>query len=274
VAFFTYTSVLACLLPVHASVVQAAIGANAGVIAGCFLLSWGETLRHHRFFSIVRDWYPVPFILLAYREMGWFAPAQHSYRFEHVWVVWDKVLLNQMGLKALVEFAGPVGPSILEIAYLSFYAMPVFCVAIFYVCRARARVDSFLLQLLMGVFLAYALFPLFPSEPPRTVFPGEDVPSYQTMFRAFNWWILGDWGIHTSVFPSSHVTVAFSAASGVMRLLSERKWVGRCLLALAVVIATATVYGRYHYAADAAAGLVTAGVALVAAHAADRRSGL
>src|SRR5512141_899988 len=38
VAFFTYTSVLACLPPVHASVAQAAIGANAGVIAGCFLL--------------------------------------------------------------------------------------------------------------------------------------------------------------------------------------------------------------------------------------------
>jgi hypothetical protein len=34
------------------------------------------------------------------------------------------------------------------------------------------------------------------------------------------------------------------------------------------------VYGRYHYAADALAGLATAGVALVAARAVDRRSGL
>jgi membrane-associated phospholipid phosphatase len=70
------------------------------------------------------------------------------------------------------------------------------------------------------------------------------------------------------------VTVAFSAAFGVMRLLSECRWVGRFLLVLAVLIAVATIYGRYHYSADAAAGLVTTGVALVAARAADRRSGL
>jgi hypothetical protein len=39
IAFFTYTSVLACLLPVRASFAVAAIGANAGIVAGCFLLS-------------------------------------------------------------------------------------------------------------------------------------------------------------------------------------------------------------------------------------------
>jgi membrane-associated phospholipid phosphatase len=274
VAFFTYTSLLACLLPVSASFALAAIGANAGIVAGCFLLSWGETLRHHRLFNIARDWYPIPFILLAHREMGWFAPVRHNYRFEQVWVVWDKVLLNQLGLKALVEFAGPVLPSILEIAYLSFYAVPLSAVAVFYVYGARARVDRFLFQLLLGIFLAYLLFPFFPSEPPRTVFPGQDLPSRETVFRTFNLWILGDWGIHTGVFPSIHVTGAFSAAFGVMRLLSEPKWVGRFLLVLAVLIATATVYGRYHYAADALAGLATAGVALVAARAVDRRSGL
>src|SRR5262249_33477923 len=35
---------------------------------------------------------------------------------------------------------------------------------------------------------------------PRTVFPGEDAPSTQTVFRRFNWFLLGGYGIHTSVF--------------------------------------------------------------------------
>jgi membrane-associated phospholipid phosphatase len=274
VFFFAYTSLLACLLPVRTPVAVRAVGANASVIAGCFLLSWGETLRHRRFFSVVRDWYPVPFILLAYREMGWFAPAERTYALERAWIVWDKLLLNQIGLKAFVEMAGPIGPALLEIAYVLFYAVPLSSVAVFYFCRVRARVDSFLFQLLMGVFLAYALFPLFPSEPPRTVFPGADLPAYQTVFRAFNLWILGDWGIHTSVFPSLHATGAFSAAFAMMRTLPERKWVGRSLLLLAVLIAAATVYGRYHYAADALAGLATALVVLLAVRAIDRRSGL
>ena len=40
----------------------------------------------------------------------------------------------------------------------------------------------------------------------------------------------------------------------MIRLLPERKWVGRLLLGLAVSIAFATVYGRYHYTVDALAG--------------------
>jgi len=42
----------------------------------------------------------------------------------------------------------------------------------------------------------------------------------------------------------------------------ERKWVTRFLLVMAVLIATATVYGRYHYLADAVAGFGMAVLAL------------
>ena len=274
IVFFGYTSLLACWLPVSARLAWLAIAANAGVIAGCWLLRWAETLRHQHFFNIVRDWYPVPFILLAYREIGWFAPAVHNYKLENAWIVWDRLLLNHWGLKGLVEAAGPVGPSVLEMAYLSYYALPLSAVAILYLSSARAKVDRLLTQLLMAVFLAYALFPLFPSEPPRTVFPGQDLPSHQTVLRTFNLWILGDWGIHTSVFPSVHATAAFSVAFAMMRLLPGRKWIGRSLLLQAVLIAVATVYGRYHYAVDGLAGLATALVALLVSLAIERRSGL
>jgi membrane-associated phospholipid phosphatase len=50
-----------------------------------------------------------------------------------------------------------------------------------------------------------------------------------------------------------------------MRLaLPEKKWTWRFLFVMAVLIATATVYGRYHYLADAAAGLVMSLLALSA----------
>lgn len=272
--FFGYATVLACWLPISTRTAALAIAANIAAIAGCFILSWGETLPHRRFFSILRDWYPVPFVLFAYWEMGWFAPATHSYSLERAWIVWDKILLYRTGFKAFIEMTAPIGPAVLEVAYLLYYALPVSAVALFYLCRRRERVDRFLFQLLTAVFLAYALFPLFPSEPPRTVFPGEDLPAQVTLFRDVNLWILGDWGIHTSVFPSVHVTVAFSAAFGAMRLLRERRWIGRGLLLLAVLIALATIYGRYHYAVDAVAGLATALIAWFATRAIDRRSGL
>jgi membrane-associated phospholipid phosphatase len=134
-----------------------------------------------------------------------------------------------------------------------------------YVYGRRNRVDQFLFPFLVGVLLCYAQFPFWPSEPPRTVFPADDLPAYFTVFRRWNLWLLAQGGIHTSVFPSGHVAAAFSAASGMSLSLPEHKWVSRFVGVTAGLIAVATVYGRYHYAADAAAGLLMAGVAFLIA---------
>ncbi len=254
VAYFTYTAVLAQVLPAPASLPLVALGVNAAVLAGLALLAWAESLRGRRLFSVVRDWYVPPLMLLAYREMGWLAPHQHTYELEHSWVVWDRTLLNEWGLRAAIEALGPLLPSVLEVAYLLTYSIPLFAMAMLYASGQRRRVESFLAIFLLAILSAYALFPYFPSEPPRRVFPGELFPSFDTLFRRINWALLGDYGIRSSVFPSGHVAGAFAGAFAMLRLLPERRWVGWVLLALATLIATATVYGRYHYAVDGVAG--------------------
>jgi hypothetical protein len=57
---------------------------------------------------------------------------------------------------------------------------------------------------------------------------------------------------------ADHVAAAFSAAFGMRRALPERKWVSCSLLIMACLIALATVYGRYHYTADAVPGFAVA----------------
>jgi membrane-associated phospholipid phosphatase len=261
IGYFTYTTVLALVLPLRPPIPTITLVMNGLVFAGFALLVFAYELRRSEFFSIVRDWFPFPLMLLAYREMGWFARPHYTFELERRWIVWDRLLLRS-GLSRLIEAAGPVLPALLEISYSLVYTLGPFSVAMLYVYRRRERVDRFSFVFFLGVLLAYAQFPFWPSEPPRTVFPGEDFPGYESVFRAFNWWMLGGYGIHTSVFPSAHVSGAFSAAFGTLRTLPEHKWVGRFLLGMAVMIATATVYGRYHYAADAFAGF---GVALAAA---------
>jgi membrane-associated phospholipid phosphatase len=196
--------------------------------------------------------------------MGWFAQPRYEFTLERAWVKWDRILLNDWGLKRLIELTAPVGPGLLEVAYSLVYTIAPFSIAMLYAYHKRWRVNAFLFTFLLGIFLSYSLFPYFPSEPPRTVFPGQDFPSVETVFRRFNWWLLGGYGIHTSVFPSAHVSGAFAGAFAMIRLLPERRWVGRFLLVLAVLIATATIYGRYHYAVDAAAGLAIAIVSFAA----------
>ncbi|HWR51732.1 MAG TPA: phosphatase PAP2 family protein [Bryobacteraceae bacterium] len=273
-AYFCYTAVVALVLPLRAPIPVLTVCVNAVVVAGFGILATAESLRKSTLFSMMRDWYPAPLMLLAYREMGWFAPSHHSYTLEQTWVRWDKMLLNDWGVKAAIEALGPVLPALLEISYTLVYTIPVFSVATLYAYRHRARVDRFLTTFLLGTLVSYALFPYFPSEPPRTVFPMQDFPSWETPFRRFNWELLGGYGIHTSVFPSAHVSGAFSGAFAMIRLLPERRWVGRSLTVLAALIATATVYGRYHYAADAFAGLGVAVAAEMISRALDRRGSI
>jgi len=261
VGYFSYAAVVAQFLAHRPHVAAITLGLNALIIFGYLLLAYADSLRRRMPLGVIRDWFPFPLVLMAYREMGWLAPAQHTYNLERQWVVWDRVLLNGWGLHRAIECCGALFPSILEIAYALVYAIPPFAMAMLYAYRHRERADRFLFTALLGVLLSYALFPYFMSEPPRTVFPGDLFPSAITIVRRFNWALLGGYGIHTSVFPSAHVSASLSVALAMRSLLPEHKWVGRLLMALAILIALAVVYGRYHYAADVAAGVAVALVA-------------
>ncbi len=66
-----------------------------------------------------------------------------------------------------------------------------------------------------------------------------------------NFWLLGQYGVNACVFPSGHVAGVTAAGLSVWAYLPR---VGVFFLIAAVSVAAATVYGRYHYAADALAG--------------------
>jgi membrane-associated phospholipid phosphatase len=87
------------------------------------------------------------------------------------------------------------------------------------------------------------------------------MPNVMTPLRQLNLWIVNGYGIHSSVFPSAHVSSAFSAAWALLLALPSKKRFGWGMLIYAVSVSIATVYGRYHYAADVIAGF---GVSLIA----------
>lgn len=270
-AFLTYAAILGAVLPVAPAVGVRVILLNFAILSAYAVLIRRDGHRRVLALSVARDWAPLAVTILAYREMGWFAAPHRDHLLESHWVVWDHAVLRGGG-KALIEALGPVLPSMLEISYSLVYALAPFALAMLYVYRRREKVDRFLLVFVTGVLLCYAQFPFWPSEPPRAVFFGQDFPAYDTVFRRFNWWLLGNYGIHTSVFPSAHVGGAFAAAFGIWRAMPEQRWLRWILLTMAVLIATATVYGRYHYLADAAAGLAMALLAVAIANMMERRS--
>jgi membrane-associated phospholipid phosphatase len=209
-----------------------------------------------------RDWVPLVFLLIGYRQMDWFSTTDKARVLEKLWLGWDHRYLYDRGFREWIEVLGPVVPGILELTYVLVYGIGSFGIAALYMNGKRHRVDRFLTVYLTGTLLSYALFPYFPSDPPRVVFPGADMPNYVTIIRQFNLRLVGDYGIHSSVFPSAHVSSAFAAAWGLLRFLPERRSAGLAMLIYGILVAFATIYGRYHYAVDAVAGVAVSVIAL------------
>jgi membrane-associated phospholipid phosphatase len=251
--YFIYTATIAQLLPVRRSVANVILAVNILVLAGYIALARAES-NLDPVVAVLLDWVPLALIILAYKEMGCFVPNRITYRLEERWIVWDRMFLNKCGVKAAIERLGPLFPSILEFSYSLVYVMPVLGLSALYVNHRSNESDRFLVQFVLSTLLAYALFPYFPSEPPRTVFPSDN-PPVKTIFRRYNLWLLGQYGIHTSVFPSAHVSGAFGAAFATLRLLPDHTGVAWSFFVLACLITVATVYGRYHYFVDAIAGI-------------------
>ena len=214
IAFLVYSIGLALILPVAPAVRNRLALVNCAVILAYGILIHADFRKWAPAIAVVRDWLPLGLTLLAYREMGWFASAHSGHSMESRFVLFDRMFLRGGG-KAVIEGLGPVLPAILETAYALVYALAPLSLALLYLYGCRRRADRFLFVFVSGVLLCYFQFPFWPSEPPRTLFFGDDFPSYNSAIRRFNWWMLGNYGIHTSVFPSAHV--AGVAASCLVR---------------------------------------------------------
>ena len=262
IAFFFY---VACLSPFFADrphLKYQPVLVLVAIVALLFALARAEQTRFGSTVSIIRDWLPIALTFLAFREMEFFLPSRFAHQYEAIWIRQDRLVLNAWHVRDVIESLGTAIPYYLELCYLLVYGVAAYCIAVLYVQERRRAVDLFLTVYLVGTLAAYALFPYFPSQPPRIVFPGVDNPSVTTWLRELNLFLLNRLTIHVGVFPSAHVSSAFSAAWAMFLLLPQRKAYGWGLLVYAVSVSIATIYGRYHYSADVLAGF---GVSLLAA---------
>jgi membrane-associated phospholipid phosphatase len=264
IAYFIYAAVLA-FYRVGTFPNRAAIALIVPV--ALVVLAYADTRSRSNVWSIVRDWLPAALVLTAYWTIDWVTRPPGDRELEHALIGWDRWLLNDWGLREAIERSGPVVPHVLECAYLLLYAVLPVSIAGFYLCHRRRSLDDFLFPFLLGTLTTYALLPHFPTEGPRFAFPGDDLPLEISIVRRFNMWILKHGDIHSSVFPSGHVAVGFSAAFAMRLALPQRPALASTLFTIAVLVWVGTIYGRYHYAADGLAGLIVSAAAIAASRA-------
>lgn len=261
IAYFGYVAAISPLFTTRPALHSQPFILLAAVCLVFYLISRLQRTSLSFGMDIARDWAPLFFVFLAFREMDYFAPKQYDLLTEMSWIRWDSILLDGFKLRERLEALGAVIPTYLELCYLLVYGVSFYCIGRLSALAGRKAINRFWNIFLLGTLGAYSLFPYFPTQPPRYAFADIAPPTIVTPLRELNLYLLNSTTIHSGVFPSAHVSAAFSAAFAMI-LLIPRRWDGRLLLVYAASVALATIYGRYHYFVDALSGFA---VSLLAA---------
>lgn len=143
---------------------------------------------------------------------------------------------------------------VLHMCYASFWVVvPLLPLDLYRRSLARER-DGCLL-VIIGTFLCcYLAFMLVPVDGPRGVFPPLDETLRGPFLRLCHA-VLDGGAASRAAFPSGHVAVMIACAA------CARRWhrpLFPLVAALAAGVTLCTVYGRFHYALDALAGVLFA----------------
>jgi hypothetical protein len=258
-AYFAGFGVAAAWLPVSW---RTRVGTWAQGLAVATAIWWMAS-SDARWVQVARDWAPGAFLVLGYWLPRGFVREPHR-AFEAWLARWDARL-----------FATPTGAHLrrmpqwlqeyFELSYLLVYPLVPAGFGILVMAGHRAEADRFWTTVLVAEFLCYALLPLLPTRPPRALEAADVVPTSRSRVRRAALWFMDTASNGWNTFPSGHVAGSLAVAFVVGQVLPAA---GAVLLVLALSITAATVTGRYHFAADAAAGVLVAvvsvaGVAMV-----------
>jgi membrane-associated phospholipid phosphatase len=149
----------------------------------------------------------------------------------------------------------------LHVAYLSYYMTLAAAPLGLWLSGRRESARHVAFLMMLTFYLCYAAFLLYPVTGPRYAFPQADNAATAVLPARLAQRLLDGQAAWGTAFPSSHVAVSLVGAAA-----AAREWAafGILLLVPAALLTIATVYGQFHYASDAIAGLVLAWAVLAA----------
>jgi hypothetical protein len=227
-----------------------------------FLLFLTRTAARSRVGRILHFWYPLPMIVITYKEMHLLVHSIRSVLFDDVLIRIDRFLFGVDPTAFLSRFANPVLTEILQIIYIAFYLLPIL-LGMAMLRRGRTRSYDFTVFLVLyGFFLSYLGYVVFPAIGPRFTLhdflrtdqelPGLFLTPYLREFVNLGESIssgMPDAALYVQrdVFPSGHTLVTLITIYLSIRLRTRACYF---LIPVGLVLIFSTVYLRYHYVAD------------------------
>jgi membrane-associated phospholipid phosphatase len=257
-----YFTLMGALLAVYWGSVPGAAELLALHVAGAALIvlavKWpgrASRLFHH--------WYALLYVASTYREMSilipairrtdadqWLANADHA-----LWHANPTVWLERIQVPPLTEF--------LQIVYSLFIPAVLFVAVLLWLRKDYAAFRYYAFLIATGFLVSYIGYLLVPARGPRFILKDLQHAPLRGL------WLFGllqstlDQLEHVTYdcFPSGHTELAILACWGSRQISRP---LGRVYVAYTVCMVFATVYLRYHYTVDVAAGAFLALVLIFA----------
>jgi membrane-associated phospholipid phosphatase len=242
---------------------------NSGVTVVIFALGYA---RHHggsRILRIVHDWYVAPTVFFSFKELYFMIKPMHGgVDNDNLLIAIDRWVFGVNPTEWLVRIATPWLTEVLQLAYTSFYFL---FLLLGYELYRRHNLDLFhyfMFTCVYGFFLSYLGYFLLPAVGPRFTLhdfsaldrelPGILLTPYLRWFvnagESLPQGVSNDVAravTQRDVFPSGHTMMTLVLMHiSIQYRLKVRWFIG----VTGVLLIVATVYQRYHYVVDLAAG--------------------
>jgi membrane-associated phospholipid phosphatase len=236
------------------------LGTYGLIVFAIFSLAFYQTrLRTEKLRFFLHILLTVVTILLIFNSLGDLIPGLRHRTFDEMLVKIDYFLFGAHPTIWLEQFITPTRTAIFQIAYSSYYFIPL-SLGIVLIINAKFTVfDETLFGIVLCFYLSYLGYLLVPAIGPRFTLDhlqnsGLQAGPWITMIQET---LDGLEHNKTDAFPSGHVAVALVTLFYAWR--SREKLLFKMLLPLVSTLIVSTVYLRYHYVVDVMAGVLLAG---------------
>jgi membrane-associated phospholipid phosphatase len=266
--FLLFLTLLNCLFSTRVEVWKTLVGLNIAIIAGILVMSHAAMVTRSRWLRLLHNWYPIGMLLFVFKETYYMVHPIHAVDYDRYLIAADFFLFGVHPTHWLMQFSHPLLTELLQMSYNSYYVLLLLPVIELYQRTNRVQFFTAGFLLIYGFYLSYIGYFLFPGVGPRftlhefgllnTDLPGvwlteslrgfvnagESIPEGVANAVVF---------AQRDIFPSGHTQVTLVALYIAFADRLRTRWI---MLGVGSLLIVSTVYLRYHYVVDVAAGVV------------------
>ncbi len=215
--------------------------------------------KSSKIIGFIRDVYPFVLFTFFFKEISLLVNLFFPFWFEPYLIAWDIALFGDHAILLLGPNSHAWLTELMAFAYWSYYLMFPLALFVLYRRRRRDMFHAMVFDVTFTMFVCYVCYLIFTARGPQhTLAFLLPERSAAGLFDSMVLSIQATADISGAAFPSSHVAAVWVM---LIYLFRARPWLGWLMLVLVIGLTISTVYLNYHYAVDAIAGVLLAGVA-------------